>query len=68
MLAAYTINGAYLAHEEQSRGSVEAGKAADLIVLDRNLFAIAPSEIHQVEVLWTLLAGKEVYCAPGFSR
>jgi len=68
MLAAYTINGAYLAHEEENRGSIEAGKAADLIVLDRNLFDVAPSEIHRAKVLWTLLDGKEVYRAPGFSR
>jgi predicted amidohydrolase YtcJ len=66
MLAAYTINGAYLAHEEEKRGSIEAGKAADLIVLDRNLFAIAPAAIHQAKVLWTLRDGKEVYRAPGF--
>lgn len=66
VLAAYTINGAYLAHEEKKRGSIEAGKAADLIVLDRNLFAIAPCEIHLAKVLWTLLNGTEVYRAPGF--
>ena len=42
------------------------GKAADLIVLDQNLFEIPPSEIHNAKVLWTLLEGKEVYRAKGF--
>ncbi|HMA52837.1 MAG TPA: amidohydrolase, partial [Acidobacteriota bacterium] len=37
MLRAYTVNGAWLSHDERTRGSLEAGKAADLIVLDRDL-------------------------------
>jgi len=65
MLAAYTLSGAYLSHEEQSRGSIAEGKIADLAVLDRNLFEITPSEIHRAEVLLTYLAGKEVYRSAG---
>jgi predicted amidohydrolase YtcJ len=61
ILAAYTINGAYASHEEKETGSIEAGKAADLVVLDRNLFEIPPEEIHEAKVLWTLLDGQEVY-------
>ena len=61
MLECYTINGAYVNFEETETGSIEAGKAADLIVLDRNLFEIAPHEIHNAKVLLTLLEGKEVY-------
>jgi predicted amidohydrolase YtcJ len=61
MLAAYTINGAYLSHQEKTTGSIEVGKAADLIVLDRNLFDIPASEIHKVKVRLTLLQGQEVY-------
>lgn len=63
-LAAYTINGAYLSAQERETGSIEAGKAADLIVLDRNLFELAPSEIHKARVLLTLLAGEEIFRAP----
>jgi hypothetical protein len=37
MLALYTINGAYLQHQEKRTGSIEVGKAADLIALDENL-------------------------------
>ena len=66
VLAAYTINGAYLNHEEKETGSIEAGKAADLIVLDRDLFRIPPEKIHEAKVVLTLLEGKEVFRAPGF--
>lgn len=65
-IAGYTIGGAYLDFTEKETGSIEAGKAADLIVLDKNLFEIPPSQIHGVKVLWTLLEGKEVYRAKGF--
>jgi predicted amidohydrolase YtcJ len=61
MIAAYTINGAYLSHQEKITGSIEMGKAADLIVLDHDLFEIPASEIHRVKVMLTLLEGKEVY-------
>lgn len=63
MIAGYTINGAYLNFEEKETGSIEAGKAADLVVLDRNLFDLPPKEIHQARVLLTLLEGKIVYKA-----
>ena len=66
MLAAYTINGAYLGHWEKETGSIEVGKSADLIVLDKNLFAIPAGEIHNVKVLWTLFKGRAVYRDPNF--
>jgi predicted amidohydrolase YtcJ len=62
-LAAYTIKGACLSHQEKISGSIETGKAADLVVLDRNLFEIPSSEIHQVRVRMTLLEGKIVFSA-----
>ena len=65
-IAGYTIRGAYLDFTEKETGSIEVGKAADLIVVDRNLFEIPPSQIHDAKVLWTLLEGKEVYRAKGF--
>ncbi len=61
MLAGYTINGAYVNFEETETGSIEVGKAADLIVLDRNLFEIPAHEIHNAKVLLTLLEGKAVF-------
>ena len=65
-IAAYTIRGAYLDFSEKDTGSIEVGKLADLVVLDRNLFEIPPSQIHEAKVLVTLLEGKEVYRTPGF--
>lgn len=61
MLAAYTIGSAYAARLERETGSLEVGKLADVIVLDRNLFEIAPTEIHRARVLLTLLGGRTVY-------
>ena len=65
-IAAYTIAGAYAAFEEKETGSIEVGKAADLIVLDRNLFEVPPEKIHEAKVLWTLLEGREVWREPSF--
>jgi predicted amidohydrolase YtcJ len=65
-IAAYTAGGAYLDFTETETGTIAAGKAADLVVLDRNLFEIPPSQIHEAKVLLTLLEGKEVYRAKGF--
>jgi predicted amidohydrolase YtcJ len=62
-IAGYTIRGAYLDFTEKETGSIEVGKAADLIVLDRNLFEIPASKIHEAKVLMTFLEGREVYAA-----
>ncbi|HEY8795560.1 MAG TPA: amidohydrolase family protein, partial [Gemmatimonadaceae bacterium] len=61
MIAAYTIEGAQLAFDEKISGSITAGKAADLVVLDRDLFAIRPEQISKAHVLLTLLDGHDVY-------
>jgi predicted amidohydrolase YtcJ len=68
MIAAYTINGAYVNFQEHETGSIEVGKAADLVVLDRNLFAIPKHEIHKTQVLLTLLDGQEVFRVPEFPK
>ena len=61
MLAAYTRNGAFLNHCERDRGTIEAGKFADLVVLDRNLFQLAPEQIYQTRVDLTLFEGRVLY-------
>ncbi len=61
MLTAYTINGAYLMHQESQTGSLEVGKAADFVVLARDLFAIPAQEIGEVVVTRTVLEGVTVY-------
>jgi predicted amidohydrolase YtcJ len=65
MIDAYTINAAWLMHQEDSVGSIEIGKRADLVVLDRNLFEIPVTEINQAQVLLTLLEGEVVSSGEG---
>jgi predicted amidohydrolase YtcJ len=64
MLAAYTANAAYVMHQEDQTGTIEAGKQADLVVLDANLFEIDPAAINETTVLRTYLAGRQVYLRP----
>jgi predicted amidohydrolase YtcJ len=57
-LKASTLGPAYQLRMERDVGSIEVGKLADLIVLERNLFEVAPQEIHKTEVLMTLMNGE----------
>lgn len=61
MIAMYTINAAYQNHLEGETGSIEVGKVADLVVLDRNLFETPVAEIHTLRVGRTLLEGRTVW-------
>lgn len=58
---AYTINAAYTMRQEDKVGTIEVGKEADLIVLDRDIFSINPTSIGQTQVTSTYLRGKLVY-------
>ncbi|MFD0964862.1 amidohydrolase family protein [Pseudofulvibacter geojedonensis] len=58
---AYTINGAYTMRQETVTGSVELGKYADLIMIDRDIFTIPNTQIGATKVIYTWLAGQEVY-------
>ena len=60
-IAAFTINAAYTNRIDDRTGSIEVGKFADLIVLDRNLFASPASELSDTKALVTLLEGKPVH-------
>jgi len=59
----YTVNGAYLSFEEDLKGSVEPGKLADLIVIDRDILTCPEDKIKETKVLRTILGGKTVYRA-----
>ena len=61
MLRAYTLEGAFSLFKENEIGSLEAGKLADIIILDRNLFQIPPYEILNASVVQTIFNGKIVY-------
>ena len=64
-IEAFTINAAFVNNHEESTGSIETGKLADLIVVDRNLFEIEPIEISDAKVVLTLFEGTAVYGEPG---
>jgi predicted amidohydrolase YtcJ len=66
VLRAITMNSSYELHQDELTGSLETGKLADLIVLDRNVLAIPAEEIAQVKVLQTVVGGRVVYQAEGF--
>jgi hypothetical protein len=63
MIASFTINGAYANFLENTTGSIEVGKMADLIVLDKNLFRIPVEAISQARVIMTFFQGKKVFPA-----
>ena len=61
ILEAYTLEAAYGLFLDEKIGSIEVGKLADIVVLDRNLFKIPKHEIHSVKVNQTIFNGKIVY-------
>jgi predicted amidohydrolase YtcJ len=60
-IAAYTRDAAYLNALDSVTGTIEVGKYADLVVLDHDLYAIAPQQLSEVKVTATLLEGDVVY-------
>ena len=60
-LRSYTINGAYAAFEEATRGSLKPGKYADLAVLSKDILAVPDDEIPSAQVDYTIVAGKIRY-------
>lgn len=61
MIRGFTIDSAYAIHSETETGSLEIGKAADMIILDRNILQIDPLEISEAKVLRTYVNGVIVH-------
>ncbi|WP_439487701.1 amidohydrolase [Algoriphagus sp.] len=60
-LKSYTLDGAYAEFEEDFKGSIEVGKAADFTIFDRNIMEIPEDEILETKVAMTMVGGKVVY-------
>jgi predicted amidohydrolase YtcJ len=60
-LRLYTINNAYLHNEEKVKGTIEVGKLADLIVVDRDVLKCPVDDVRKAKVLFTIVGGKVVY-------
>jgi len=60
-LKAYTINGAFAAFEENIKGSLEPGKLADLVILNKNPLEVSKDQIKEIQVIETIIRGKTVY-------
>lgn len=62
-IKAITINAAYQYFEENSKGSIEPGKLADLVILDKNPLKVPPDDIKHIKVVETIKEGRTIYTA-----
>lgn len=60
-LRLYTINNAYLHHEEKLKGTIEVGKLGDVILIDRDVLTCPADDIRTTKVLFTVVGGRVVY-------
>ena len=60
-ISAYTIGSAYAEFREKDKGSIRPGKLADVVILDADLFSMAPERIKDATVRYTIVNGKVVY-------
>jgi predicted amidohydrolase YtcJ len=63
-LKTYTLNAAYAAFEDDRKGSLAAGKLADITVLSKDILEVPEEEIPSAEVLYTIVGGKVAYARP----
>jgi predicted amidohydrolase YtcJ len=64
---AFTMGSAYVNHLDEVSGSIEVGKEADLVVVDRNLFDLSLDELTDARVQLTMVAGAPVFVDPSFA-
>jgi predicted amidohydrolase YtcJ len=60
-LRAYTVNAAYASFEEGIKGSIERGKLADLVLIDRDITSVPPETIRDARILMTIVGGNIVF-------
>jgi predicted amidohydrolase YtcJ len=63
----FTLGSAYVNHLDDVTGSIEVGKRADLVVLDRNLFDLPAEELLEAKALLTMVDGERVHAVDGFA-
>lgn len=61
LIRGYTLDAAYQLRMEDQIGSLEVGKQADLVILDKDIFAVPAHEIHQIRIETTMLAGEVIF-------
>ena len=64
---AYTIKAAYVMRHEENTGSLEVGKWADIICVDRDIFTVPSNQISQTQLDMTMLDGEIIYSSNNFS-
>lgn len=62
------MNTAWAEGEEANKGSLAAGKLADLVIIDHDLFAIPANQIKDAKVLLTMVGGRVTFAASPFAR
>jgi predicted amidohydrolase YtcJ len=65
-LRMWTWNGAYMNFEEKQKGSLEPGKLADFVVIDKDFLHCPVDEVKSIEALLTVLDGKEIFRAAAY--
>ena len=63
-LRAITIDAAYQNFEEDTKGSLRAGKQADMVILSENPLNVDKTQLHKLTVLKTIARGKIIFSAP----
>lgn len=63
-LTMWTLNGAWMSFEEKSKGSIEPGKLADMVVISKDYLRCPVDEIKDIEALLTIVGGREMYRNP----
>ncbi len=61
----HTMESAYMTFDEHSRGSIEVGKLADMVVLGEDILTVDPDRIRSISIEKTIVGGKEIYTAGG---